>query len=212
MAKKKKAKKLEPTQTTTNTSSSGSRPIPKKKRKPIDIKQTLIFAAIGLAMLAFIFGPYLRNISPGVKKGNTPKSEVGKVDENVPEPQFRKDGELYLLASNKTDTLERIDIEIVKDEASITQGLMYRKSMLDNRGMLFIMPQMGPQSFWMKNTYIPLDIIFINHNRQIVTIHKNTEPFSEKSLASSQNAKFVVEVNGGYCDKNGVKVGDFVKF
>jgi len=211
MEKKKKAKRLESTKSTMNqsgrTQTSGRQGRKKKsdmRFKNMNVKQIFIFGAIALAMLAFILGPYIRNINSG--KNTT------TVIEERPEPQFRKDGELSFLSSDRKDTLQKIDIEIVKDETAIQQGLMYRKSMDENKGMLFVMPQMGPQSFWMKNTYIPLDIIFINRNRQIVTIQKNTTPFSEKSLPSSQNAQFIIEVNAGYCDKYGIKKGDYVKW
>ncbi len=216
MAKKKKAQKLQPTQSTSREGEQLPRSnSPKRKKKSrMNVKQMFIFGAIALAMLAFVFGPYIKNIGPGLKTNNNKEvtTNDGRPDPNIPEPQFRKDSELSFLAANKTDTLQQIDIEIVKDEEAVRQGLMYRKSMEENQGMLFIMPSMGPQSFWMKNTYIPLDILFINHNRQIVTIHKNTTPFSETGLPSTQNAQFIVEVNAGYCDKHGIKVGDFVKF
>jgi len=221
MAKKKKAKRLESTKSTMNqsgrTQTSGRQGRKKKsdmRFKNMNVKQIFIFGAIALAMLAFILGPYIRNINSGktTNKPNTTVTANNRPDPNIPEPQFRKDGELSFLSSDRKDTLQKIDIEIVKDETAIQQGLMYRKSMDENKGMLFVMPQMGPQSFWMKNTYIPLDIIFINRNRQIVTIQKNTTPFSEKSLPSSQNAQFIIEVNAGYCDKYGIKKGDYVKW
>lgn len=218
--KKKKAKRLEPTKSTINqtggTQTSATSTRRKKKSdmrfKNMNIKQIFIFGAIALAMLAFILGPYIRNINSGKTTTTTMNQPKADTPPGGVEPQFRKDGELAFLSSDKKETIQNIDIEIVKDEAAIQQGLMYRKSMDENRGMLFMMPEMGPQSFWMKNTHISLDIIFINRNRQIVTIHKNTEPFSEKSLPSSQNAQYIVEVNGGYCDKHGIKKGDFVKW
>ena len=125
---------------------------------------------------------------------------------------FRKDGGLAFLNSERTDTLQNVEIEIVKEDADVQRGMMWREFMREDRGMLFIMPEMRTQSFWMKNTLIPLDIIFINSNRQIVTIHKNTEPLSLKNVTSSQNAQFVLEMNGGYCDKFGIKKGDFVRW
>jgi len=183
----------------------------------MNLKQILIVGILALAMLAFIMQPLVRYMNSGNSTTDaTNNPTMNKSEPEAPpggvEPQFRKDGELTFLNSDKTETLQNIDIEIVSDTKGITQGLMYRKSMDENRGMLFLMPEMGPQSFWMKNTHIPLDIIFINHNKQIVTIHKNTMPLSEKGLPSSQNAKYVLEVNGGYSDKFGVKKGDFVQW
>ena len=67
-------------------------------------------------------------------------------------------------------------------------------------------------SFWMKNTYLTLDILFVNSNREIVTIHKRTEPLSEKSYAADSPAIYVVEVVGGFTDANNIQVGDKIKW
>ena len=64
----------------------------------------------------------------------------------------------------------------------------------------------------MKNTYIPLDIIFANGNMQILTIHKNTKPLSEKLIPSYGDSLYVVEVNAKFCDKYGIRVGDYFRF
>jgi hypothetical protein len=78
------------------------------------------------------------------------------------------------------------------------------------QGMLFIFPQQRYQSFWMLNTMFSLDILFINNDKEIVTIHKNTTPLSEESYPSSEPAIYVVEVNAGFCDKHGINLGDKV--
>lgn len=218
MAKKKKAKRLTPTQSTVNQSAGNRTTTPprKKKKSKMNLKQILIVGALALAMLAFIMQPVIRYMnSDGTGDNSTNNTTMNEPKAETPPPgtrlEFRKDGELSFLSNDKSETLQDIEIEIVKDDASIERGLMWRKSMLENRGMLFIM-EMGEKSFWMKNTYIPLDIIFINHNKQIVTIQKNTTPLSEKNVRSSQNAKYVLEVNAGYSDKFGIKKGDFVKW
>ncbi|MBK8552795.1 MAG: DUF192 domain-containing protein [Ignavibacteria bacterium] len=90
--------------------------------------------------------------------------------------------------------------------------MMYRRSMDDNKGMLFIFETEEPQSFWMKNTVIPLDIMFVNSKKEIIKIHKNTIPFSEKSLPSEKPATYVVEVRGGFADEYGIKEGDGINF
>lgn len=82
----------------------------------------------------------------------------------------------------------------------------------DTKGMLFIFQNEEPQSFWMKNTVIPLDIMFVNSKKEIIKIHKSTTPFSEKSLPSEKPAIYVVEVNGGFADKYGIKEGDAISF
>ena len=84
---------------------------------------------------------------------------------------------------------------------------MYRKDLPELQGMLFLFPREQPLSFWMKNTPLPLDIIFINSAGTIVDIAANTEPFSEDPLPSSLPAQFVLEVNAGFCQKYGVEIG-----
>lgn len=89
---------------------------------------------------------------------------------------------------------------------------MFRRSMPDTAGMLFIFEQSEPQVFYMKNTYIPLDIIFVNENSQIVTIQKNTKPLSDKLIPSYMDSLYVVEVNAGFCDTHGIHIGDSIIF
>jgi hypothetical protein len=89
---------------------------------------------------------------------------------------------------------------------------MYRKELPEMSGMLFLFPREEPLSFWMKNTILPLDIIFIDAARAIVSIAQNTTPFSENPLPSGSPAQFVLEVNGGFCQRHGVAVGDRVEF
>lgn len=87
---------------------------------------------------------------------------------------------------------------------------MYRENMQEDQGMLFIFPVEEYQSFYMKNTIMPLDIMFVNSKKQIVKIHKNTTPYSEKSLPSFNPAVYVVEVNAGFSDKFGIKEGSYI--
>ena len=84
--------------------------------------------------------------------------------------------------------------------------------MNNSQAMLFIFDVEEPQAFWMKNTIIPLDIIYVNSNKEIVSIAANTEPYSEKSLPSGRPAIYVVEVNGGFCDQYGIAAGSKISF
>lgn len=127
-------------------------------------------------------------------------------------PVFKKEGELLFISKDNNETLTVIDIEIADTDQKTMQGLMYRSSMPQNAGMLFLMPREDIQGFWMRNTYIPLDMIFVNSNKQIVTIHANTTPMNESSYISTAPALYVVEVNAGYCNKNNIKEGDLIDF
>ncbi len=124
---------------------------------------------------------------------------------------FKKEGELTFQTS-EGKFISKIDIEIADDMVERAVGLMYRESLEFNQGMLFIFPTEEYQSFWMRNTMIPLDIIFVNKKMEIVTIHKNTTPFSEKSYPSTEPSIYVVEVNAGYTDKFEIEEGDKINW
>ena len=78
--------------------------------------------------------------------------------------------------------------------------------------MLFIFPQEIPLNFWMKNTPLPLDIIYINTDFSIVHIAENTMPYSTAQIPSKHPAKYVLEVNAGFCRQRGIVAGDRVEF
>ncbi|MSQ47887.1 MAG: DUF192 domain-containing protein [Deltaproteobacteria bacterium] len=108
-------------------------------------------------------------------------------------------------------TAVRVSVEIADTNEKRSFGLMYRRELLESHGMLFLFPRQGPQSFWMKNTPLPLDILFIDTSLTIVSIARNTTPYSEKPLPSDKPARFVLEVNGGFCQRHGIAVGDRVE-
>lgn len=128
------------------------------------------------------------------------------------EPQFKKEGELIFHRKGTKEKIVQIDIEIADNPDEIVTGLMYRHFMPDKVGMLFIFKKNQSLAFWMKNTYIPLDIIFVDENMQVVNIKKNTKPLSEKLIPSIRDSMYVVEVNAGFCDKYGVKIGDHLSY
>lgn len=105
-----------------------------------------------------------------------------------------------------------VTVELADTPQKRRLGLMYRKDLKDDEGMLFLFPKEEPLTFWMKNTPLSLDIIFINRARQIVGIVKEATPYSEKPLPSGQPAQFVVEVPAGFCQRRGIEVGDRVEF
>ena len=77
----------------------------------------------------------------------------------------------------------------------------------EKQGMLFVFEEEYNAGFWMRNTIIPLDMMFINKSEEIVTIHRNTTPFSEQTYSSNGSILFVVEVNAGFSDKYGIREG-----
>lgn len=104
-----------------------------------------------------------------------------------------------------------VAVELAVTPDSRQLGLMYRDALAAGSGMLFIFPEPAPQAFWMKNTKIPLDILFIDDTGKIVRLHARTTPFSEDSLPSDAPVRFVLEVPGGWSADNGVKEGDTVR-
>ena len=135
-------------------------------------------------------------------------NEINNDMKNTTVYSFKKEGELVFTKTDGTE-ISVLDIEIADNDVQLMNGLMYRTSMKENQGMLFIFPYETEQSFWMKNTVISLDMIFVNSAKEIVKIHHNTTPFSEESYSSEKPAQFVIEVNAGYTAM-GIKEGDKV--
>ena len=101
-------------------------------------------------------------------------------------------------------------VEIADTEAAREKGLMYRKSLPPGQGMLFDFHSDQPVRFWMKNTYIPLDMIFIRSDGRILNIAENTTPMSENEVPSAGPVQAVLEVRGGTARKLGIAPGDRV--
>ena len=124
---------------------------------------------------------------------------------------FTKEGTLSLKTASDS-LIKTLDIEFAETEYDRETGLMYRKSIKDNQGMLFIMDTEKIQSFYMKNTEISLDVIYINSKMEIVSFQKNTKPLDPTSLPSTGPAKYVLEIKGGLSDVWQLKEGDLVSF
>jgi len=106
---------------------------------------------------------------------------------------------------------QRLNVEIAADDASRTHGLMDRTSMPADHGMLFVFPDDAVRTFWMKDTLIPLDMLFLDAQRRIVTVQANALPCTAdpcKIYPSSKPARYVLELNGGAAAKMGVREGD----
>ncbi len=106
----------------------------------------------------------------------------------------------------------QINAEIASTPEQHSQGLMYRTSMSEDEGMLFVFDTERVLSFWMKNTYIPLDMIFIDSEHVIIDINHNAQPEDTVPFTSSAAALYVLEVNGGFCVAENINVGDSVEF
>jgi len=103
-------------------------------------------------------------------------------------------------------------VEIADTPSKREMGLQYRRDLAADRGMIFLFPAQSQQSFWMKNTPLPLDMIFINRERKIVGIVEQTVPFSLDPRSVTAPSQFVLEINGGLSKRHGIKTGDPVRF
>ncbi len=114
--------------------------------------------------------------------------------------------------SSKGDTISTAHVAIANNSMERDTGLMNVTHLPENEGMLFIFQKVQNLSFWMANTPLPLDIIFLDKNKKIIRIHHSAQPYSEKQLNSDGPALYVVEMNGGYCINHDITEGMKVAF
>ena len=108
-------------------------------------------------------------------------------------------------------TCFEVELAITSEERA--QGLMFREGLEDDEGMLFIFDELGTHKFWMKNTLVNLDIIWINDKMEVVHINKNTPICKEDpcpTYGPDEKVKYVLEINSGLSDKLNIFVGDFI--
>lgn len=107
--------------------------------------------------------------------------------------------------------LVRFDVTVADDFESRGRGLMHVREMPDSTGMLFIYGMSRPVSFWMKNTYIPLDMIFIDTRGVVKKVHDNAVPHDTTAISSGVPIRSVLEINGGLAEKLGITPGSLVR-
>ncbi|MUP46746.1 DUF192 domain-containing protein [Gramella sp. BOM4] len=138
-------------------------------------------------------------------------------DEKKPEEieteeiSFTKEGELYLIKASG-DTIVELDIELAETAYEHQTGLMYREGMENDQGMLFVYNDERVRSFYMKNTYFSLDILYFAGDSTFVSSQVNTTPLDETSLPSEGSTQFVLEVNGGLSSDWDLGEGDKISF
>jgi len=104
----------------------------------------------------------------------------------------------------------RVHVELALTRETQAHGLMWRDELASDAGMLFVFPKATERTFWMKNTPLPLDIIYIGQDKKVVSIAANTTPYSQTTLPSDGPAKYVLEVNAGFSREHGIKPGTAV--
>ena len=106
----------------------------------------------------------------------------------------------------------KVAVEVVRTQRDIRRGLMYRTHLPADAGMLFLFKKESIQSFWMKNTLIPLDMIFIGASMKVAGVVENAEPRTTTSRSVPAPSQFVLEVNAGWAKEHGVRALDKVRF
>lgn len=101
---------------------------------------------------------------------------------------------------------------IFKTSHELAKGLMFQRNLPKDEGALFIMKENKIQKFWMKNTFIPLDMIFLDINKKIIGFRENAIPHDLTSYSIDKPSKYVIEVNAGFVDRHNLQIGDNIIF
>ena len=163
----------------------------KSKRKSIKNKQFLISmgAIMVIVIIIFFWNSVVYDTDRNSIGGIKAQSALGQ-------------GKITFISPDSSQK-ETILVEIAEDDYSRANGLM----LPENQGMLFIFEEEKQQYFWMKNTPVSLDMIFVNRENKIVNIQKYTLPYSTRSYGSEGPAIYVIEVVAGYSDQHGIEAG-----
>jgi uncharacterized membrane protein (UPF0127 family) len=124
--------------------------------------------------------------------------------------QLQYTADIQFLRTDQS-VISEIEAAVADTDELRSAGLMNVYSLPDDAGMIFLFDNNRPRSFWMANTPLSLDILFINSDWEIVRIHRNATPFSHKSIESEEPAKYVIEVNAGYTLDHDITEGHLVK-
>ena len=159
--------------------------------------------------LLLLCGVLLGSLSACGRSGDSPSADAeADTTETIP---FTTEGRLAFIQDG--DSTATIDIEIAETDSARERGMMQREGFPSDRsGMLFLFPKEQPRSFWMSNTPVALDILFVNADSQVVTIAKYTTPFSSEHYRSGDPAQFVAEVPAGFADSHGILEGDRIRW
>ena len=124
--------------------------------------------------------------------------------------------EVWITRDTSQQEIARFTVEVAETPETLTRGLMERPALAPNAGMLFIFSDVAPRAFWMMNTLIPLDMLFIDADRRIINIQANAPPCEPPqhcpTYHSTAPAKYVLEIAGGRAQALGIRTGDQLHF
>jgi uncharacterized protein len=170
--------------------------------KVIKIKKGPLFISLMVTLLVF------SHIS-GCKEGTPNKIHATSLNQPH-EVQFHKEGEMAFI-NKDGKSIVTIDVEIPQTLKEISAGLMFRHTLAEKQGMLFEHDKFKARFFWMKNTYIPLDMIFADKTKNIIRVRENAAPLSKELIPIPEGTQYTIEVNSGFCHKYGIVAGDRVE-
>lgn len=161
-------------------------------------------AAVAAAMVFVggVAGSACRNGRPGVEPSPPPSVAVATAAASSP---------TVVLHGRDARTIA-VHVEVANTEADRARGLMYRNHLEPDAGMLFLFPAPAPLAFWMKNTLIPLDMLFLDHDRRVLGIVENATPETETARRVAGDSQYVLEVGGGLSRQWGIEPGSTVEF
>ena len=152
--------------------------------------------------------PLLMLVAACGDTASTSRTETAEAPEET--ISFRIDGTLDFLRQD--ELLMTIDIEIAEGDSAVERGMMQRTTFPPNTGMLFLFDNVIIRNFWMGNTPLSLDLLFIDADSQIVDFSKYATPFSDDTISSTVPAQFVLEMPAGFVDSQGIVEGDRVRW
>ena len=162
-------------------------------------------AVLGVAALATL-SCSRESPAPRAEPATAPDATADAGDTSAPRPAHE------VVFEPEGGEPARVDVEIANTPATIERGLMYREHLGSDQGMLFIFPDEAPRTFWMKNTLIPLDMIFISADRMVAGIVENAEPLTTSPRRIEAPSRYVVEVNAGWARAHEIEAGTTVRF
>lgn len=146
------------------------------------------------------------SLTAGCTQSDKKENEAGQRGRTI---EYSKE---VAFLNSEGQEITSIQVAVADDASERNMGLMDVSDLPADRGMLFIFEKQQPLSFWMANTPLSLDIFFVNEAMEIVRIHQNTQPFSEKNLTSEKPARYVIETNGGFSLSHDIQEGMKVEF
>ncbi len=176
------------------------------RKRPALLVALVIFITLGMAGWSCAGGESLSSQSPA-STGASQQQERSTTTASPLQP-----GETRVRVHASGGKPSEVVAEIADDRAERSQGLMHRENLPRDRGMLFVYELEGNYAFWMKNTLIPLDMIFIDKARRVVGIVESAQPHTTEPRRVGVPSRYILEVNGGWAEEHQVEIGDRVDF